>query len=199
MTEKQIESVQEYNLLKLLKANTDPSRWGIQLEHEFCRVITTDGWAMIVADLDPEQWDAIFGLYPHHVAIHKLTRDKVDYSYYDPVYKIAYGPIYDAIGEVPRYFPVMHFDLKFINNLTQNFDEVYLVKQSGQALFLELVGDKYPAGSYYGVVMPMVIDRVETDHIINGMKSVCTNKNSARKIYISDKRQDLMNTGVSAS
>lgn len=199
MAEKQIESVQEYNLLKLLKANADQSTWGIQLEHEFCRVITTDGSAMIVADLDPEQWDAIFGLYPHHVAIHKLTRDKVDYSNYEPVYKIAYGPIYDAIGEVPRYFPVMHFDLKFINNLTQNFDEVYFVKQSGQALFMELVGDKYPAGSYYGVVMPMAIDKVETDHIVNGMRSVCTDENSARKIYISDKRQNLTNTGVPAS
>ena len=51
--EKKIESVQEYNLLKLLKANSSLKRFGVEwikLDHNLCRAFTTNGYAIIVAN-----------------------------------------------------------------------------------------------------------------------------------------------------
>ena len=77
--EKKIESVQEYNLLKLLKANSSSnpltSYW-IQLNHELCRAFATNAYAIIVAELEPNQWHDIFDGLPELVFITKLKRDE---------------------------------------------------------------------------------------------------------------------------
>ena len=55
--ERKIESVQEYNLLKLLKANSDLKRFGVEwikLDHALCRVFATNGYAIIVEELEKE-------------------------------------------------------------------------------------------------------------------------------------------------
>ena len=61
--ERKIGSVQEYNLLKLLKANSSLKRFGVEwikLDHALCRVFATNEFAMIVAYLEPNQWHDIF-------------------------------------------------------------------------------------------------------------------------------------------
>ena len=150
--ERKIESTQEYNLLKLLKANSNLKRFGVEwikLNHELCRVFATNGYAMIVADLEPNWWHDIFDGLPELTLITKLKRDEVHYFEGKELENFNYLSVFEAVGKEPNYQPVMHFDLELLRNLTDKFDDVYFVKQSGLALFMKLEGDKYPAGSYY--------------------------------------------------
>ena len=182
--EKKIESVQEYNLLKLLKANSSSnpltSYW-IQLNHELCRAFATNAYAIIVADLEPNWWHDIFDGLPDFVFIDKLKRDEVHYIDGVKFDRIKYSTVFEAVGKDPNYQPVMHLDLKLLRNLTDKFDDVYFVKQSGLALFMKLEGDKYPAGSYYGALMPKSITQEETAKIIEALSSLATDGEIRRK------------------
>ena len=175
--EKKIESVQEYNLLKLLKANSDLKRFGVEwikLDHNLCRAFATNEFAMIIADLEPNQWHDIFDGLPELVFITKLKRDEVHYFEGKEIVYYNYRTVFEVVGKEPNYQPVMQFDLELLRNLTDKFDDVYFVKQSGLALFMKLEGDKYPAGSYYGALMPKSITQVETAKIIDALSSLAT-------------------------
>ena len=189
--EKKIESVQEYNLLKLLKANSSSnpltSYW-IQLNHELCRAFATNAYAIIVADLEPNWWHNIFDGLPDFVFIDKLKRDEVHYIDGVKFDRIKYSTVFEAVGKEPNYQPVMHFDLNLLRNLTDKFDDVYFVKQSGLALFMKLEGDKYPAGSYYGALMPKTISKEETAKIIEALSSLATD-GDIRRQWIADLRE----------
>ena len=189
--EKKIESVQEYNLLKLLKANSSSnpltSYW-IQLNHELCRAFATNAYAIIVAELEPNQWHDIFDGLPELVFITKLKRDEVHYFEAKELEKFNYLSVFEAVGKEPNYQPVMHFDLELLRNLTDKFDDVYFVKQSGLALFMKLEGDKYPAGSYYGALMPKSITQEETADIIEALSSLATDGEIRRK-WVADLRE----------
>ena len=189
--EKKIESVQEYNLLKLLKANSSSnpltSYW-IQLNHELCRAFATNAYAIIVADLEPNQWHDIFDGLPELVFITKLKRDEVHYFEAKELEKFNYLSVFEAVGKEPNYQPVMHLDLKLLRNLTDKFDDVYFVKQSGLALFMKLEGDKYPAGSYYGALMPKSITQEETAKIIEALSSLATD-GEIRRQWVADLRE----------
>ena len=187
--EKKIESVQEYNLLKLLKANSDLKRFGVEwikLDHNLCRAFTTNGYAIIVADLAPNWWHDIFDGLPELVFITKLRRDEVHYF---EAKELVYNnlSVFEAVGKEPNYQPVMHFDLELLRNLTDKFDDVYFVKQSGLALFMKLEGDKYPAGSYYGALMPKSITQEETADIIEALSSLATD-GEIRRQWVADWR-----------
>ena len=188
--EKKIESVQEYNLLKLLKANSSSnpltSYW-IQLNHELCRAFATNAYAIIVADLEPNQWHDIFDGLPDFVFIDKLKRDEVHYFEAKELVYYNYRTVFEAVGKEPNYQPVMHFDLNLLRNLTDKFDDVYFVKQSGLALFMKLEGDKYPAGSYYGALMPKTISQEETADIIEALSSLATD-GEIRRQWVADWR-----------
>jgi len=182
--EKKIESVQEYNLLKLLKANSDLKRFGVEwikLDHALCRVFATNGYAIIVAELEPNQWHDIFDGLPELVFITKLRRDEVHYFEAKELVYYNYLSVFEAVGKEPNYQPVMHFDLELLRNLTDKFDDVYFVKQSGLALFMKLEGDKYPAGSYYGALMPKTISKEETAEIIDALSSLATDGEERRR------------------
>ena len=189
--ERKIESTQEYNLLKLLKANSSSnpltSYW-IQLNHELCRAFATNAYAIIVADLEPNQWHDIFDGLPELVFITKLKRDEVHYFEAKELEKFNYLSVFEAVGKEPNYQPVMHLDLKLLRNLTDKFDDVYFVKQSGLALFMKLEGDKYPAGSYYGALMPKSITQEETAKIIEALSSLATD-GEIRRQRVADLRE----------
>jgi len=189
--EKKIESVQEYNLLKLLKANSSLKRFGVEwikLDHNLCRVFATNEFAMIVADLEPNQWHDIFDGLPEVIFIDKLKRDEVHYFEAKELVYYNYLSVFEAVGKEPNYQPVMHFDLKLLRNLTDKFDNIYFVKQSGKALFMKLEGDKYPAGSYYGALMPKSITQEETAKIIEALSSLATDGEIRRK-WVADLRE----------
>ena len=188
--ERKIGSVQEYNLLKLLKANSDLKRFGVEwikLDHNLCRAFTTNGYAIIVADLAPNWWHDIFDGLPELVFITKLRRDEVHYF---EAKELVYNnlSVFEAVGKEPNYQPVMHFDLELLRNLTDKFDDVYFVKQSGKALFMKLEGDKYPAGSYYGALMPKTISQEETAKIIEALSSLATD-GEIRRQRVADWRE----------
>ena len=189
--ERKIESTQEYNLLKLLKANSSSnpltSYW-IQLNHELCRAFATNAYAIIVADLEPNWWHDIFDGLPELVFITKLKRDEVHYFEAKELEKFNYLSVFEAVGKDPNYQPVMHFDLNLLRNLTDKFDDVYFVKQSGLALFMKLEGDKYPAGSYYGALMPKTISQEETADIIDALSSLATD-GDIRRQWVADLRE----------
>jgi hypothetical protein len=65
---------------------------------------------------------------------------------------------------------------------------VYFVKQSGLALFMKLEGDKYPAGSYYGALMPKSITQEETAKIIEALSSLATD-GDIRRQWVADLRE----------
>jgi hypothetical protein len=65
---------------------------------------------------------------------------------------------------------------------------VYFVKQSGLALFMKLEGDKYPAGSYYGALMPKTITKEDASEIIEALASLATDGES-RKQLVNDQRE----------
>ena len=189
--ERKIGSVQEYNLLKLLQSNTNQTRLGmewIQLNHELCRAFATNGYAMVIADLEPNWWDDIFDGLPELVLITKLNRNEAHYFDGKELDKIKYRSIFEAIGKEPEYEPVMHLDLKLLRNLTDKFDDVYFVKQSGLALFMKLEGDKYPAGSYYGALMPKTISQEEIAKIIEALRSLATD-GEIRRQRVADLRE----------
>jgi len=189
--EKKIESVQEYNLLKLLKANSDLKRFGVEwikLDHNLCRAFATNAYALIIAELEPNQWHDIFDGLPELVFITKLKRDEVHYFEAKELEKFNYLSVFEAVGKEPNYQPVMHFDLELLRNLTDKFDDVYFVKQSGLALFMKLEGDKYPAGSYYGALMPKTISQEETADIIEALSSLATDGEIRRK-WVADLRE----------
>ena len=188
--ERKIGSVQEYNLLKLLKANSSSnpltSYW-IQLNHELCRAFATNAYAIIVADLEPNWWHDIFDGLPEVIFIDKLKRDEVHYFEGKEIVYYNYRTVFEAVGKDPNYQPVMHLDLKLLRNLTDKFDDVYFVKQSGLALFMKLEGDKYPAGSYYGALMPKTISQEETADIIEALSSLATD-GEIRRQWVADWR-----------
>ena len=189
--EKKIESVQEYNLLKLLKANSSLKRFGVEwikLDHNLCRAFATNGYAIIVAELEPNQWHDIFDGLPELVFITKLKRDEVHYFEAKELEKFNYLSVFEAVGKEPNYQPVMHLDLKLLRNLTDKFDDVYFVKQSGAALFMKSEGDKYPAGSYYGAIMPKTISKEETAKIIDALGSLATDGEERRQ-WVADLRE----------
>jgi hypothetical protein len=189
--EKKIESVQEYNLLKLLKANSSLKRFGVEwikLDHNLCRAFATNEFAMIVADLEPNQWHDIFDELPDFVFIDKLKRNEVHYIDGVKFDRVKYSTVFEAVGQEPNYQPVMHLDLELLRNLTDKFDDVYFVKQSGLALFMKLEGDKYPAGSYYGALMPKSITQVETAKIIDALSSLATD-GEIRRQWVADLRE----------
>ena len=189
--EKKIESVQEYNLLKLLKANSSLKRFGVEwikLDHTLCRAFATNEFAMIVADLEPNQWHDIFDGLPEVIFIDKLKRDEVHYFEAKELVYYNYRTVFEAVGKEPNYQPVMHFDLKLLRNLTDKFDNIYFVKQSGKALFMKLEGDKYPAGSYYGALMPKSITQEETAKIIEALSSLATD-GDIRRQWVADLRE----------
>ena len=189
--EKKIESVQEYNLLKLLKANSSLKRFGVEwikLDHTLCRAFATNEFAMIVADLEPNQWHDIFDGLPEVIFIDKLKRDEVHYFEAKELVYYNYLSVFEAVGKEPNYQPVMHLDLKLLRNLTDKFDDVYFVKQSGLALFMKLEGDKYPAGSYYGALMPKSITQEETAKIIEALSSLATD-GDIRRQWVDDLRE----------
>lgn len=195
--ERKIGSVQEYNLLKLLKANSDLKRFGVEwikLDHNLCRAFATNAYALIVADLEPNQWHDIFDGMPELVFITKLKRGEVHYFEAKELEKFNYLSVFEAVGKEPNYQPVMHFDLELLRNLTDKFDDVYFVKQSGLALFMKLEGDKYPAGSYYGALMPKTITKEEADKIIDYLSSFATDCDN-RKQYVMDKK-DFYNIDI---
>jgi hypothetical protein len=189
--EKKIESVQEYNLLKLLKANSSSnpltSYW-IQLNHELCRAFATNAYAIIVADLEPNWWHDIFDELPDFVFIDKLKRNEVHYIDGVKFDRVKYSTVFEAVGQEPNYQPVMQFDLELLRNMTDKFDDVYFVKQSGLALFMKLEGDKYPAGSYYGALMPKTISQEETADIIEALSSLATD-GEIRRQWVADWRE----------
>ena len=188
--EKKIESVQEYNLLKLLKANSDLKRFGVEwikLDHNLCRAFATNEFAMIIADLEPNQWHDIFDGLPELVFITKLKRDEVHYFEGKELVYYNYRTVFEVVGKEPNYQPVMQFDLELLRNLTDKFDDVYFVKQSGLALFMKLEGDKYPAGSYYGALMPKTISQEETADIIEALSSLATD-GEIRRQWVADWR-----------
>jgi len=189
--EKKIESVQEYNLLKLLKANSSLKRFGVEwikLDHTLCRAFATNEFAMIVADLEPNQWHDIFDGLPELVFITKLKRDEVHYFEAKELVYYNYRTVFEAVGKEPNYQPVMHLDLKLLRNLTDKFDNIYFVKQSGLALFMKLEGDKYPAGSYYGALMPKTISQEEIADIIEELSSLATD-GEIRRQRVDDLRE----------
>ena len=193
--EKKIESVQEYNLLKLLKANSSLKRFGVEwikLDHNLCRAFATNEFAMIVADIEPNQWHDIFDGLPELVFITKLKRDEVHYFEGKDLEKFNYLSVYlsvfEAVGKEPNYQPVMHFDLNLLRNLTDKFDDVYFVKQSGLVLFMKMEGDKYPAGSYYGALMPKTITQDKTADIIEALSSLATD-GEIRRQRVDDLRE----------
>ena len=189
--EKKIESVQEYNLLKLLKANSSLKRFGVEwikLDHNLCRAFATNEFAMIVADIEPNQWHDIFDELPDFVFIDKLKRNEVHYIDGVKFDRVKYSTVFEAVGKDPNYQPVMHLDLKLLRNLTDKFDDVYFVKQSGLALFMKLEGDKYPAGSYYGALMPKTISQEETADIIEALSSLATD-GEIRRQWVDDLRE----------
>jgi len=189
--EKKIESVQEYNLLKLLKANSSLKRFGVEwikLDHNLCRAFATNEFAMIIADLEPNQWHDIFDGLPELVFITKLKRDEVHYFEGKELVYYNYRTVFEVVGKEPNYQPVMQFDLELLRNLTDKFDDVYFVKQSGLALFMKLEGDKYPAGSYYGALMPKTISQEETADIIEALSSLATDGEIRRK-WVADLRE----------
>jgi len=189
--EKKIESVQEYNLLKLLKANSSLKRFGVEwikLDHNLCRVFATNEFAMIVADLEPNQWHDIFDGLPEVIFIDKLKRDEVHYFEAKELVYYNYLSVFEAVGKEPNYQPVMHFDLNLLRNLTDKFDDVYFVKQSGLVLFMKMEGDKYPAGSYYGALMPKTISQEETADIIEALSSLATD-GEIRRQRVADLRE----------
>ena len=189
--EKKIESVQEYNLLKLLKANSDLKRFGVEwikLDHALCRVFATNGYAIIVAELEPNQWHDIFDGLPEVIFIDKRKRDEGHYFEGKEIVYYNYRTVFEAVGKEPNYQPVMHLDLKLLRNLTDKFDDVYFVKQSGLALFMKLEGDKYPAGSYYGALMPKSITQEETAKIIEALSSLATD-GDIRRQWVADLRE----------
>ena len=189
--EKKIESVQEYNLLKLLKANSDLKRFGVEwikLDHNLCRAFATNSYALIIAELEPNQWHDIFDGLPELVFITKLKRDEVHYFEAKELVYYNYRTVFEAVGKEPNYQPVMHFDLELLRNLTDKFDDVYFVKQSGLALFMKMEGDKYPAGSYYGALMPKTISQEETAKIIEALSSLATDGEIRRK-WVADLRE----------
>ena len=189
--EKKIESVQEYNLLKLLKANSSSnpltSYW-IQLNHELCRAFATNAYAIIVADLEPNWWHDIFDELPDFVFIDKLKRNEVHYIDGVKFDRVKYSTVFEAVGQEPNYQPVMQFDLELLRNMTDKFDDVYFVKQSGLALFMKLEGDKYPAGSYYGALMPKTISQEEIAKIIEALRSLATD-GEIRRQRVADLRE----------
>ena len=189
--EKKIESTQEYNLLKLLKANSDLKRFGVEwikLDHNLCRAFATNAYALIIADLEPNQWHDIFDGLPEVIFIDKLKRDEVHYFEGKEIVYYNYRTVFEAVGKEPNYQPVMHFDLELLRNLTDKFDDVYFVKQSGLALFMKLEGDKYPAGSYYGALMPKSITQEETAKIIEALSSLATD-GDIRRQWVADLRE----------
>jgi len=189
--EKKIESVQEYNLLKLLKANSDLKRFGVEwikLDHNLCRAFATNEFAMIIADLEPNQWHDIFDGLPELVFITKLKRDEAHYFEGKELVYYNYRTVFEVVGKEPNYQPVMQFDLELLRNLTDKFDDVYFVKQSGLALFMKLEGDKYPAGSYYGALMPKTISQEETAKIIEALSSLATD-GEIRRQWVADWRE----------
>lgn len=195
--EKKIESVQEYNLIKLLKANTNPSRLDmkyLRLNHELCRAFATNGYVIIIADLEPNEWNEIFGSLPELVFINKLNRNEIWYFKPKAESIISYIPIFEAVGKEPEYQPVTHLNLKLLKNLIDKFDDIYLVKQAGQALFMRLEGDKYPHGKYHGAIMPKTITKEETDKIIEYLASFATDCDN-RKQYVMDKK-DFYNIDI---
>ena len=100
--ERKIESTQEYNLLKLLKANSNLKRFGVEwikLNHELCRVFATNGYAMIVADLEPNWWHDIFDGLPELTLITKLKRDEVHYFEAKELEKFNYLSVFEAVGK----------------------------------------------------------------------------------------------------
>ena len=189
--ERKIESTQEYNLLKLLKANSNLKRFGVEwikLNHELCRVFATNGYAMIVADLEPNWWHDIFDGLPELTLITKLKRDEVHYFEGKELENFNYLSVFEAVGREPNYVPVMHLDLNLLRKLTDKFDDVYFVKQSGLALFMKLEGDKYPAGSYYGALMPKTITKEDASEIIEALASLATDGEIRRK-WVADLRE----------
>ena len=99
-----------------------------------------------------------------------------------------YRTVFEAVGKEPNYQPVMHLDLELLRNLTDKFNDVYFVKQSGLVLFMKLEGDKYPAGSYYGALMPKSITQVETAKIIDALSSLATD-GEIRRQWVADLRE----------
>jgi hypothetical protein len=143
---------------------------------------------MVIADLEPNQWHDIFDGLPELVFITKLKRDEVHYFEAKELEKFNYLSVFEAVGKEPNYQPVMHFDLKLLRNLTDKFDDVYFVKQSGLALFMKLEGDKYPAGMYYGALMPKSITKEESAKIIEALSSLATD-GEIRRRWVADKRE----------
>ena len=189
--ERKIGSVQEYNLLKLLKANSDLKRFGVEwikLDHNLCRAFATNAYALIIADLEPNQWHDIFDGLPEVIFIDKLKRNEVHYIDGVKFDRVKYSTVFEAVGQEPNYQPVMHLDLELLRNLTDKFDDVYFVKQSGLALFMKLEGDKYPAGSYYGALMPKSITQEETADIIEALSSLATD-GEIRRQRVDDLRE----------
>ena len=153
-----------------------------------CRAFVKNAYALIIADLEPNQWHDIFDGLPELVFITKLKRDEVHYFEAKELEKFNYLSVFEAVGKEPNYQPVMHFDLELLRNLTDKFDDVYFVKQSGLALFMKLEGDKYPAGSYYGALMPKTISQEETAKIIEALSSLATD-GDIRRQWIADLRE----------
>lgn len=191
--EKKIESAQEYNLLKLLKANTNPNQYGFQyvhLEHDLCRAFASNSYAIVIADLEPNWWQDIFGSLPEFVYITNLNKDRFIYSDGEKLDKFLYQKIFEAAGKEPEYQPVTHFDLKLLRNLIDKFDDVYFVKGAGQALYMQLEGDKYPHGKYYAAIMPMTITKEQADKIIEALGSLAIAAAAEnRRRWVADKRE----------
>jgi len=158
--EKLIQSQEEYNLLKLLVANTNKERlWfeSLHLDHKRKRVVVSNSYALLVVELSGEWWQRIFSDYPERVFVTKLRRDIVCASEMEELHDRSFAPIFDPVGTEPFYKQVFRMDCEYLTNLIAPFEKVDFIKYSGTTLFTKLTGGKLPEGKYIGALAPVSI------------------------------------------
>ena len=174
--EKLIQSQEEYNLLKLLVANTNKERlWfeSLHLDHKRKRVVVSNSYALLVVELSGEWWQRIFSDYPERVFVTKLRRDIVCASEMEELHDRSFAPIFDPVGTDPFYKQVYRLDCEYLTNLIAPFEKVDFIKYSGTTLFMKLTGGKLPEGKYFAALAPVSITDDVQREVLNellGMK-----------------------------
>ncbi len=174
--EKLIQSQEEYNLLKLLVANTNKDRlWfeSLHLDHKHKRVTVSNSYNLLVVELSDEWWQRIFSDYPERVFVTKLRRDIVCASEMEELHDRSFAPIFDPVGTEPFYKQVYRLDCEYLTNLIAPFEKVDFVKYSGMTLFMRLTGGKLPDGKYIAALAPVSITDEMQREVLNellGMK-----------------------------
>jgi len=187
--EKLIQSQEEYNLLKLLVANTNKDRlWfeSLHLDHKRKRVVVSNSYALLVVELSGEWWQRIFSDYPESVFVTKLRRDIVCASEMEELHDRSFAPIFDPVGTEPFYKQVYRMDCEYLTNLIDPFEKVDFVKYSGMTLFMRLTGGKLPDGKYIAALAPVSITDDVQREVLNELLGMKETKEKAEPQAQSD-------------